>query len=119
MNDKAKRGCAGEMRAARYLRKKGYSILSSNFNCPFGEIDLVAKKGDLIVFAEVKTRSAGQQTLPREAVDRSKQQKIKKASLYYLQQYNETCNVRFDVIEVITSKVLQRAALHHIENAFE
>lgn len=119
MNDIAKRGCAGEMRAARFLRKKGYTILSANFNCPFGEIDLVAQKDDTIVFVEVKSRTAGQQSLPREAVTISKQQKIKKASLMYLQQYNEECNVRYDVIEVLTGKILRRAAIHHIENAFE
>ncbi len=115
----AKRGCAGEIRAARYLRKKGYTILSSNFNCPFGEIDLVAKKQDTLVFVEVKSRSMGQQTLPREAVDLSKQQKIKKASLYYLQQYNEESDVRFDVVEVLTDQKKHRAMIHHIENAFE
>ncbi|MBP5618294.1 MAG: YraN family protein, partial [Clostridia bacterium] len=52
-------GERGEKLAARYLRRKGYRILERNFQTRFGEIDLIARKGDQLVFVEVKTRAPG------------------------------------------------------------
>ena len=61
------KGLAGEVLAARFLREKGYTILSSNYHSRFGEIDIIANDGPYIVFVEVKARSEGSMILPREA----------------------------------------------------
>ena len=62
-------GLKGEQAAKRYLIKKGYRILKTNFQCRFGELDLIARDGDCLVFCEVKTRSAGMIALPQEHVN--------------------------------------------------
>jgi len=70
------RGVAGEVLAARFLRDKGYRIMSSNYRSRFGEIDIIAQNGQYIVFVEVKARSENSFYMPREAVTEDKQEKI-------------------------------------------
>lgn len=115
------RGAAGEMLAARFLREKGYTILSANFRCRQGEIDIIAAKGNYIVFAEVKTRSADAIYAPREAVTLQKQRRLLQTAAIFLGHYPDKRQPRFDVIEVITkngdSMALQE--INHIMGAFE
>ena len=68
-------GDMGERRAVKFLKKKGYKILETNFKTNFGEIDIIARKGDYICFVEVKTRSSDNFGEPREAVNFHKQKK--------------------------------------------
>ena len=119
MNSRSQ-GQLGEMEAARYLRSIGYDIAASNYRCRFGELDIVARDGQTIVFVEVKTRSPGAATLPREAVTRAKQRKLCRAALYYLGQNIAAASIRFDVIEVILdSSFPAPARINHIKHAFE
>ena len=74
-------GLKGEEVAARYLRKKGFKILQTNYQCRFGELDIIAKDKHCIVFCEVKTRSEGMIALRQESVHHQKQQKKKKTAL--------------------------------------
>ena len=100
--------------AAEYLKNKGYEIISQNFFSKNGEIDIIAKDTDTLVFCEVKYRSNARYGLPEEAVDYRKQDKIRKTAAYYLYRNNfpvET-RVRFDVIAVLGEKIT------HIEDAF-
>ena len=69
-------GDMGEKKAVKFLKKKGYRILETNFKTKFGEIDIIAKKEGCICFVEVKTRSSDNFGEPREAVNFYKQQKI-------------------------------------------
>ena len=113
MNNKIK-GRGGEARAAKFLKKKKYKILETNFTAPGGEIDIIALDKNIIVFAEVKTRYSDEFGLPREAVTKEKQRHIARTALAYLQMNKLTGTpVRFDVIEVTDGGVT------HIENAFE
>ena len=92
-------GRRGEDEAARFLRKKGYRILKRNYSCRFGEIDLVARDGDTVVFVEVKTRRSSSFGPAAEAVDRRKMGRIKKASEFFLKEFNLTEHAaRFDVV---------------------
>jgi len=95
-------GAFGENMAREYLSKCGYRVLEKNFSCRAGEIDIIAIQGDAVVFIEVKTRSSDRYGLPSEAVSKSKQQKIVKTALYYMQKnklLDKMC--RFDVMEII------------------
>lgn len=117
--DSRQLGIYGELVSARYLRRHGYKILSTNFHSRFGEIDIVAQQGDTLVFVEVKSRDATCIARPMEAVTLAKQEKIKKTSLLYLTTFSNEMNVRYDVIEVIAvTKGIKKVKLHHIKNAF-
>ena len=95
-------GAQGEDLAVRFLKKKGFKIIERNFHCPAGEIDLVAREGDTLVFVEIKARSSSDFGLPQDAVDRFKQQKIIQAARTYLAQHRlgEEIPARFDVVAI-------------------
>lgn len=105
-------GARGEKTAVRHLKRKGYKILECNLRTPFGEVDIVAKINDILVFCEVKTRSGDGYGSPSEAVNYERRTRYIRAVEYYLQSCGREFTVRFDVIEVYGGKVNQ------IENAF-
>lgn len=105
----------GEEVAEKYLKKRGYTILSKNFRCRMGEIDLIALDHDHLVFIEVKTRKNQNYGLPCEAVNHEKIKHLKRTAAFFI----ATCPVdhkeeRLDVIEILTQG--GRTYLHHIEN---
>ncbi|MBQ8894513.1 MAG: YraN family protein [Clostridia bacterium] len=110
-------GLKGELAARRFLRKKGWRILERNFQCRWGELDLIAQDKDCLVFCEVKTRSAGMIAAPQESVTYTKQQKMIKTALYWLQSKEMDRPMRFDVIAV-TADAKGHLAVEHLENAF-
>ncbi len=107
-------GTQQELLAADYLKKKGYDIYCMNFRCKTGEIDIIAKDGDYLVFCEVKYRATATYGYPEEAVDYYKQNTIRRVSQFYMLKNNIDMNtpVRFDVIAILGGK------LKHIRNAF-
>jgi len=111
-------GKLGESLAVAHLQKMGYQIVAQNYRCLYGEVDVVARDGDTIVFIEVKSRKSEMFGAPQEAVGLEKQKKLSRVSLHYLQQKRlETCNARFDVIAVKMSPDGTRIDL--IRNAFD
>ncbi len=113
-------GRHGEDAAEKYLKKKRYKILERNFLIRGGEIDIIAQKGEYIVFIEVKTRCDMAFGTPAEAVTFRKIRSMKKTAEVYMQQYGEAY-VRFDVIEVhmaVTADKPRLIQINHIENAF-
>lgn len=109
---KKKLGGRGERLAAHYLKKQGYKILEKNYRTPFCEVDIIAKRGDVLSFCEVKTRLSDSFGAPREAVNTAKQKLYIRAAHYYFKNQEPDCTVRFDVIEVLGGEI------NHIENAF-
>ncbi len=107
-----KLGRLGEKKACKYLKRQGYKILERNYNNPFGEVDIIARKGDIIAFVEVKTRLSDKYGSPSEAVNGARKRKYVLAANYYLQKKLDDYIVRFDVIEVF------RGEINHIESAF-
>ena len=107
----------GEDQAARHLKHLGWKILRRNFRAPGGgEIDLVCRDGDTLVFAEVKTRRTEEMGRPLDAVDRKKQQLIRRGGLYWLRLLNmPDITFRFDVIEVLATDPIE---IRVIESAF-
>jgi putative endonuclease len=107
----------GEKRAVKYLEKRGFVILQSNFRCRVGEIDIVARDGDELVFAEVKTRADLLYGLPCEAVTERKQKQLARvAEVYLAGQSRADMRLRFDVIEILICG--GRAWIRHTRGAF-
>ena len=110
------KGSSGERIAEEYLKKEGYDILARNFRTRLGEIDIVASKGEYLVFVEVKARKSEAYGFPSESVTYAKQRKTSMVASQYikLNMYFGAA-VRFDVVEVY----LTEGRINHIENAFD
>ena len=109
----------GESLALRHLKARGYRILAQNYRARQGEIDLIARDGEFIVFVEVKTRRSLKFGLPQAAVTLRKQRQISKVALAYLQARNLLdAPCRFDVIAIHLSPQLELLRLEQIESAF-
>jgi putative endonuclease len=115
-----RRGVRGEKLACQFLRNHGYKILYRNFrDRTGGEIDVVCRDGDTLVFVEVKTRGGEDFGRPVEAVDRQKQLRVSKGGLAWLRLLdNPDIVFRFDVVEVLLPNE-QNPRLELIQNAFE
>lgn len=112
-------GLWGEEEVARYLRRRGYSVLDARWRCRFGEIDLIARDGQgLLCFVEVKLRSNVSHGLPREFVDVRKQRKLRSTAACYLARGNLDEEIRFDVAEVYADPAYTEARITYLENAF-
>jgi putative endonuclease len=113
-------GISGEEEAARYLKRKGYRILSRNYRCRLGEIDLVALKRGTLVFCEVKARNDKAFGEPFEAVSQYKQERLRRLAESYLLENRQKreLNYRFDVISILFANGGRVEELTHIENAF-
>ena len=81
------KGAKGEAMVARFLRNKGFSVVARNYQCRYGEIDIIAEDGECVIFVEVKTRSDGMKYSPSDAVNSTKRAKIIASSQIYLKNY--------------------------------
>jgi putative endonuclease len=115
-----RRGALGEKLARRFLRRNGYKILYRNFRGRSGgEIDIVARDHDALVFIEVKTRTREDYGRPMTAVDRQKQRRISRGGLAWLRLLDEPDILfRFDVVEVMIAQGA-KPRLELIKNAFQ
>ena len=113
-------GCIGEKFAASYLKKKGYRILGKNLRTIFGEIDIVARLEDILVFIEVRTRSTSSLGPPYLSITRTKQRHIIKNALFYLKCHKLTHAAwRIDIVSVRVDHVHRLENIELIENAVE
>ena len=110
-------GAFGEQEAAKYLRSKGYKIMTANFKTYVGEIDIIAETKDNICFVEVKTRTEGAMLPPSSAVNSHKEKNIEGSALIYINRYKVKKQPRYDIIEIIVSEN-KVVSLNHIEGAF-
>ena len=95
-------GKLGEQAAKKHLRRAGLKFLSANFRSPRGEIDLIFRDGDCLVFVEVKTRSSEEWTRPAAAVNAHKRRLLSQAALDYLRLLKQPrVKMRFDIVEVL------------------
>ena len=110
----------GEALVAEDLRKRGWTVLAAGWQCRFGELDLVAEKGNILAFVEVKLRKNDSFAAPREFVDRRKQERIRTAAELYLSQNPTSLQPRFDVAEVFAPMGMETVhpRIIYIENAF-
>ncbi|MDR2590617.1 MAG: YraN family protein [Oscillospiraceae bacterium] len=119
MNTREK-GKWGEDIALEYLTKKGYIVLAKGFYSRFGEIDIIMKTNEFLVFVEVKTRKDKTFAHAREFVSKTKQRKIVSTAKYWLMKNPTNLQPRFDVIEVYAKNGVktENPEIIHIENAF-
>jgi putative endonuclease len=110
-------GDRGERAAARFLRRRGLRVLTRGYRTRLGEIDLIARDGDILVFVEVKSRRQG---VPAEAVTLEKQRRITLAALHFLRKH-EILDVRsrFDIVAIVWPDERAEPQIEHIPNAFE
>lgn len=115
MYNKRTIGTTFEQIAVKYLIEQGYSIIETNFQCRTGEIDIIAKDKEYLVFLEVKYRTNTDIGLPQEAVDLRKIKKISRTAQYYMlmKKISMETPCRFDVVTILNKDITL------IKNAFE
>lgn len=101
-------GKRGEELAIEHLKHAGHIILECNYRCPLGEMDIIARDGETIVFVEVRTRSTGRLGWGEESITSKKRMRLNRIASHYIKymNYQEWPSVRFDVI-AIRSKIQQ------------
>lgn len=110
----------GEIVADRYLRRLGWEILAVNWSCRYGEIDLVARDRESLVFVEVKARRGRSFGLPEEAVTPSKRRRLRRAAVTYLQEHGSADQPwRIDVIAIEGRPGRPPTRLDHYRDAIE
>ena len=118
LNKSQKFGEKGEALAVQRLKKAGYKIIKTNYRNRLGEIDIIAKENDTIVFVEVKSRRSVNFGNPKQAITLQKQKKISMVALSYLKTMGlDTARARFDVVTVISNRDTPQVEI--IKNAFE
>ncbi len=110
----------GEAVAAAYLQEKHYALVETNYRSRYGEIDLIVRNAQYLVFVEVKLRRNSRFARAGEFVTAAKQERLRNTALCWLAEHETALQPRFDVIEVYAPEGTQtrRPALRHIENAF-
>lgn len=110
-------GAWGEEQAAHYLTVRGYQIQGVNVRTPYGEIDIVCKQADRLIFIEVKTRSSTQFGFPEESITKQKISHMLRAAQYYLQQHPEiNGDWQIDVLAIEIVDRQQAPRIAHFEN---
>ena len=94
-------GAHGERLAAAWYQTHGYKVVTRNWRCEIGEIDLIVRRGDELVVAEVKTRVSDRFGSPSEAVGFAKQRKLRQLASLFLERTRVRCDeIRFDVVSI-------------------
>ncbi|MBQ9737185.1 MAG: YraN family protein [Clostridia bacterium] len=115
-------GQCGEDRAVSFLKKKNYKVLERNYKNKIGEIDIIARDKENLIFVEVKTRRSDKFGTPAEAVTYYKKQKIVNTAKVYLAQNPTDLNIRFDIVEVyggFDGTQFNLEQINHFEHVFE
>jgi putative endonuclease len=111
-------GQLGESAAKKHLKRSGLKFLTQNFRSDRGEVDLVFREDDCLVFIEVKTRSSEEWTRPAAAVNKERRERLTRAALDYLRLLkNPQVKVRFDIVEVLLENSSVRE-VRHLPNSF-
>lgn len=121
VKNKRRQGSIGEEIAINYLKSCGFHIIKQNYRVgKLGEIDVIAREKEYICFVEVKSRKSLKYGTPAEAVNRKKQENIKKLASIYIKQHNlYHCCIRFDIVEImLISNGLEAKEINLIRNAF-
>lgn len=110
-------GTLGEDIACAYLKKQGYEIIKRNFCVPQGEIDIIARHKDELIFCEVKSRTSARFGYPEESVDMRKMKRIIRAiKKYLLITKTKDTYIRFDIIAIEFKNNDQDYSVHHLKN---
>ncbi len=111
-------GKLGEELAARFLANHGHTIIARNYRCQAGEIDIISRDSEYLVFTEVKTRRTTLHGKPSEAVTPYKQRQICRSADVFLSKNEIDCDIRFDIITIFLPKN-KPPQIEHIADAFD
>ena len=113
-------GAWGEKQAEKFLRRKGYRTVETNFSCRVGEIDIICENREHLVFAEVKLRKDDSHGAAREFVTAQKQERLRKTAQLYLALHPTEKQPRFDVVEIYAEAgvLTVRPVINHLEDVF-
>lgn len=120
MANKTELGTWGEAIAAEALKARGFAVIERNYRSRYGEIDIIARSDDYLVFAEVKLRKSTYFGAAREFVDARKQEKLRATASMWLEEHETSLQPRFDVIEIYApdGPETKRPYVRQIEDAF-
>jgi putative endonuclease len=108
----------GEDLALKKVKKLGYRCIARNYRCPLGEVDLIARDGDTLVFIEIKTRRGRSLEYAKEAVNQRKRRQLSKVALAYMKANGfEDASARFDVVVINLNGGKQEIEV--VRNAFD
>jgi putative endonuclease len=116
MMDHITLGKEGEAIAKKYLIRKGFKVLHTNWKHEDDEVDIIGMDGEELVFVEVKTRSTDYYGYPEEDVNKQKERYLIRAAEAYIEKHNLDVDSRFDIVSVILNHV--KREIFHIEDAF-
>jgi len=118
--DRKSVGAAGELIAQNYLKKKGYRIIETNFRTRYGELDIVAKNNNTLVFVEVRTKTGVSFGSPEESITPTKSRHLAAAAYIYQQHHKGLPESwRIDFIAVVLDDFGKLIRINHIESAIE
>ena len=118
MNHNQRIGKWGEDIATEYLTQKGYELVARNIRTPYGEIDIIAKQGDITIFVEVKTRTSNKMGLPEESITPRKREHMLAAADHYAAE-NEIDHWQIDVIAIEGKPASSKPKITYFENAIQ
>ena len=111
-------GILGEKLAGNFLKKRSYRIIETNYRCPQGEIDIVAKQKDTLAFIEVRTKTSLEFGSPEESITPAKKERMKAAALHYQQTHSNLPQLwRIDVVAVELNQKGELSRIELITNA--
>ncbi len=116
MPSKKEIGAQAERAAAAFLTEKGYRILAKNFRYSHYEVDIIAQKGQLVVFVEVKARKDDTFGMPETFVSAAQAKRIKRVAEVYQERFPGDYNIRFDIVSLLGTP--PHFAIEHFEDAF-
>ena len=113
-------GILGEIIACEFLGKNGYDIIETNYRCAEGEIDIIARQEDILVFVEVRTKKSQQFGSPEESITRNKKERLRALAERYGQEHENLPDIwRIDVIAVQLDSANKLTRIQLIENAVD
>ena len=111
-------GILGEKLAKDFLKKRGYRIQETNYRCPGGEIDIIARHKDYLVFIEVRTKTSREFGSPEESITAAKKERMRQAALHYQQTHDALSQLwRIDFVAVELNQKGKPSRIELIENA--
>ncbi len=111
-------GIRGENIARDFLKKRGFRILETNYRCPRGEIDIIARHHDYLVFIEVRTKTGTEFGSPEESITQTKKKHLKTTALYYIERHTDLPSLyRIDVVAIEMDKRGKPLRITLIDNA--
>lgn len=111
-------GILGEQLGRDFLKKRGYRIIETNYRCPEGEMDIIARHGDFLVFVEVRSKKSLDFGSPEESITLTKSRKLKNVAAHYLQAHdNPPALWRIDVIAIEFDRSDKATRIELYENA--